>query len=76
MESLSDFPGPVATQFNPCEQLRDGPFEETSGGGRTKRVRAPAPNQRRREELASFRGSPLGWARNLEMISARFRVRA
>src|ERR1700737_102536 len=28
-------------QFNPCGQPRDGPFEETSGGGRTKRVRAP-----------------------------------
>jgi len=34
------------------------------------------PDSRRREELASLRGSPLGWTRNLEMISAGFRVRA
>jgi len=34
----------VATPFNPSEQPCDGPFEETSGSGRTKRVRG-APTQ-------------------------------
>src|SRR5450631_938816 len=60
MESLSDFPGPVATQFNPCEQPRDGPFEETSGGGRTKRVRAPAPNQKTPGRAGVIPGQPAG----------------
>jgi hypothetical protein len=60
MESLTDFFWSVATRFNPSEQPRDRLFEETSGGGRTKRVRGSTPNHNVGKELGSFRGSPLG----------------
>ena len=59
MESLSDFFGPLPLNSTPASNRATGLWRKPQVVGEQNESEAP-PNQRRREELASFRGSPLG----------------
>src|ERR1700682_4867276 len=59
MESLSDFFGPLPLNSTPAGNRAMSLSRKPQVVGEQNESGHP-PNQRRREELASFRGSPLG----------------